>query len=97
MDEQLDLFNKVRATSKDAYADIERSGKRETYAERIHTIIRLNPGITRLEISRRFGITINNTCGRVNSLVTNGSVEEIGEKKDVVTGKKGMKLYVPSK
>ena len=91
--EQQDLFNNVRSTSKKAYAEISWTGKKGTIKQRILVIIRLNPGITRLEISRRFGFTINSTCGRIKELLDSGDVYEKGTKIDLVTKKGGLMLY----
>jgi len=77
----------IRQTSLSAYRDIQFDGTENTQISIIYREITKYNGITRNELSRKLGITINAVCGRVNKLIEVGLVFEEGKRADKVTGK----------
>ena len=82
----------IRQTSIECYTEIKAEGIVETQRIRILNHIKKYMGISRNDISRELGITINATCGRCRELILSGLVREDGVKCDCVTGKKNLIL-----
>ena len=81
----------VRATSVQAYRQIEKEGKVATQSQFILDIMKDHPeGLIRQEISERGMLPINAVCGRVNELIKAGILMEDGRRKNLKTGKSSM-------
>jgi len=78
----------LRQTSLDAHNDIQSDGTAQTQKDKIKDFLkRFSDGLTRNEIHRLLGIQINAVCGRVNSLLKEGLIEEVGKRKDRFSNK----------
>ncbi|WP_339898250.1 hypothetical protein [uncultured Gilvimarinus sp.] len=85
----------VKPNSAVAYIDAKRSGKVASDRVKIIEYLSKYPGSTRHEVTRGVpGLPINVCCPRVNELIGIGAIEEIGNKKDSVTGGTCARLYV---
>lgn len=93
MQAQLDLFHRVSDTSKKAYAEITVDGTKSTLRRRVLAAIMEFPGLTRSEISEKYGIRLASVCGRVAELVADRQVRECGTKIDEQTKKTVARLW----
>lgn len=85
--EQLDLFKHgVAPTSREAFKTINENGKRITLRARVYEAIKVNPLISRMELSLLYNIRLSSVCGRVNELIGDGLISEQGSKRDPQTG-----------
>lgn len=78
----------MRDTSIAAHNDIKRSGLLGIQEQEIFNYMKKHHTTkTRQQISCETGISINAVCGRVNSLVKYGMLEEIAKGKCPITGR----------
>jgi hypothetical protein len=85
----------VKSTSKAAHRENRERGEVSRKQAQILDYVRNHPGCSRNDIARGVqGMTINCACGRVNELLTAGSLCESGCKHDAVTGRSVNRLFV---
>ena len=78
----------IRQTSLECYQEIILDGTIVSQKLQVLYFIRRFIGVTRNEISRETGITINAVCGRVKSLLDEKAIYEDRWKTDEITKKK---------
>lgn len=76
----------VRDTSLDAYFYIRGNGTDLNQRGKIYDVLRRWSSLTRQEIVQKTGIPINAVCGRVNEMIRDGWVNEVGRRECTVTG-----------
>ena len=84
----------IRQTSIESYNDIILDGTEISQKLQVLYYIRRFTGVTRNEINRETGITINAVTGRVNKLLEEKAIYEDGFKIDPITKKKNYVLKV---
>ncbi len=85
----------VRQSSLEAYQEIILDGTITSQKLQVLYFIKRFTGVTRNEINRETGITINAVCGRVRTLLDEKAIYEDGWKTDEITRKKNyiLKAY----
>ncbi|MAK37127.1 MAG: hypothetical protein CMC15_13315 [Flavobacteriaceae bacterium] len=81
------FVNGVRATSLDAYRDLQESGVLGNQELAIYKILIGKPSMTLQEISREAEIQINAVSGRVNGMKKKGYLVEAEKRVCTVTGR----------
>ncbi len=87
----------VRKTSRDAFHEIEASGRLSAQERQIMLWMHGQPkgkAYFRRELAALIGIPINAIAGRCNSLVAKGFLEELESELDPVTGHKACPVRV---
>ena len=77
----------IRQTSAQAYEELVRSGKANCIRARIlFKVLHSDHYLTRLELSKEIGETINTTVGQVRPLVKEGLLVDHGKRPCPITG-----------
>lgn len=86
----------VAETSRDAWHSLSPAGYLQPKQRQIMVLFK-QPGVSfsRQQISKKARMSINGVCGRVDSLLAAGLLEEKGERRDPITGKRQKLLRVP--
>jgi len=76
----------MKQTSLQSYKKLN---KEKSVKKILKTLSRNRSGLTRNEISRYGGLTINNVCGRINELIQQERVCEVtGTRRDIFTNRR---------
>lgn len=93
--QQAELSFGVRRTSRDAYRELQDTGKAGTQrAQILETMLKKPVSYTRSELSKATGLTINAVSGRVNEMIRDGViVESTWTRQCNITGKNVHELF----
>ena len=75
-------------TKAEIHQENQESGIYLPQREQIMEVVSNNPGLTRSEISRESGLTINAVTGRIHELISAGQLQEGGTKFCSISGKR---------
>ena len=85
----------VSDTSRAAYRSLSPAHFLQPMQARIMALFKPDTSLSRQQISRKARISINGVCGRVDSMLAAGLLEEHGERVDSLTHKRQKLLRLP--